>query len=201
VKGKTLNNSLNIDEAPNALREAYLPIAIGWEGELRTIYRDTLGNATVGDGLLLPSMASALVLPFQVAGRAATADEIAHEYDRVMAIPMGLRADKYANASSPTLSIAECTDLLRTVVASRIADLTRLLPRYAGLSFAWRLALLDMAYNLGTHGLLIKFPHLVLGVEAGSSSECMAECGRPQLSAARNNWTRTQFASASGLSL
>jgi hypothetical protein len=191
-----LNEVIAANAADAALREAYLPIAIGWEGELVTIYRDTLGNATVADGLLLPSMASALVLPFQVAGRAATADEIANEYDRVMGMPKGLRAQSYANSRSPRLSLAECTDLLRPVVDSRIAELTRLVQRFASLSLKWRLGILDMAYNLGTHGLLTKFPHLMLGVEAGSSVECMAQCNRPQLSDARNDWTRIQFASA-----
>ena len=199
-----LNDLVLASEGAAALREAYLPIAIRWEGELVTMYRDTLGNATVADGLLLPSMASALVLPFQVPvvnapARAATADEIANEYDRVMGMPKGLVASHYANANSPRLSIAECTNLLRPVVDSRIAELTRLVIRFASLSLAWRLALLDMAYNLGTHGLLIKFPHLMLGVEAGSSPECMAQCNRPQLPDARNNWTRTQFGTSCGL--
>jgi len=39
----------------------------------------------------------------------------------------------------------------------------------------------------------------MLGVEAGSSVECMARCNRPEESQARNYWTRTQFAGVSGL--
>lgn len=178
----------------NPLVQAYLPIAIHWEGEIRTMYRDNAaGGCTVGDGLLLPSMASALVLPFQVGDRAATADEICHEYDRVMGLPKGLRAQAYANANSPRLSIAECTDLLEKVVASRVEELLRLLPCYDSLPFTWQLGTLDMAYNLGTHGLLIKFPHFIDGIERGDAVTCMSQCVRPQLSKERNEWTRKQF--------
>jgi len=92
---------------------------------------DTLGNCTVADGLLLPSMASALVLPFQKDGRAATADEVVAEYNRVMGMPKGMIAAHYANSNSPRLSLAECTDLLRPVVNSRIAELTRLVKCFA----------------------------------------------------------------------
>lgn len=177
----------------NPLVEAYLPICIGWEKEELTMYRDSLGNATVADGLLLPTMAAALVLPFQMGDRPATADEIANEYKRVMAMPVGLRAEAYATKGSPRLTSSECTDLCRKVVTARVDELMRLLPCYALLPFTWQLGLLDMAYNLGTHGLLIKFPHLMAAVEGGNAVECMAQCNRPQLPAARNNWTRAQF--------
>jgi GH24 family phage-related lysozyme (muramidase) len=183
------------DVTANPLVEAYLPICAGWEGTLRTMYRDTLGNCTVADGLLLPTMASALVLPFQSGTMAATSDQIANEYNRVMAMPKGLRAQAYANLNSPTLAASECMNLLRAVVTSRVAELTKMLPCYASLPFSWQLALLDLAYNLGTHGLS-GFPHLIAGVESGNAQECISQCNRPQLPAARNDWTRAQFAAA-----
>ena len=181
------------------LIEAYLPISIGWEGEERTLYRDSLGFMSVGDGLMLPNLAPALALPFWTGARRSPPAEISAEWARVQAMPKDLRAEAYAIPGCPSLLVAEIADLLRSIVAARVADLIRLLPHFTRLSFAWRLALLDMGYNLSVPRLLKEFPHLILGVEAGSSPECMAECNRPQLSAARNYWTKTQFAGASGL--
>ena len=56
-----------------------------------------------------------------------------------------------------------------------------------------KLALLDMAYNLGPVGLLHGYPTLIAAVEAGNWAKAAANCFRHGPGAVRNQWTQDMY--------
>jgi GH24 family phage-related lysozyme (muramidase) len=164
------------------------------------MYRDTVGKVTVGVGLMLPDAAAAQALPFQIGARAATTAEIVAEYDRVMRLAAGKAADFYRQAASTGagLELAEATidAKLMAVLEGYELELKARLSGYDGFPEGVKLALLDMAYNLGPQGLFAGYPRLIAAVRQGAWAQAAAECARHGPSAARNAWTRQQFLGA-----
>ncbi len=164
-----------------------------FEGVIPWMYLDTVGKVTVGVGLMLPNVEAALRLPFSVGGRAATEAEIAAEFARVDALPMGRAALFYRGKAGPELVRAEIDELLRKVLLGFEGELRAAVASYDGLPDAVKLALLDMIYNLGPAGLLKGYPRLMKSVAAGKWAEAAGECLRHGPGAARNEWTREMF--------
>jgi GH24 family phage-related lysozyme (muramidase) len=164
-----------------------------FEGAIPWMYLDTRGYVTVGVGLMLPNAAAAQKLPFMIGSRAATADEISAEYARVEAMPMGRPALHYHVVNGLVLEKAEIDSLLRTVLAGFEGEIRAKLTGYDGFPDSVKLALLDMAYNLGPVGLLHGYPTLITAVEAGNWSKAAASCFRHGPGAARNQWTQQMF--------
>ncbi len=164
-----------------------------FEGSIPWMYRDTAGKVTVGVGSMLPDAAAATRLPFVHQGIPATEAEILAEFQRVDALPMGRPALFYRAASRPELPQAEIDALLRSVLTGFEAELKSRLTAYDSFPDGVKLALLDMAYNLGPHGLLNGYPKLIKAVEAGAWAQAAANCERLGPGAARNAWTRQMF--------
>ena len=164
-----------------------------FEGSIPWMYRDTAGHVTVGVGLMLPDPAAAAHLAFALDGRPATADEIAAEFARVDSLPMGRPALFYRAPDKPELPQPEIDSLLQTVLSGFESELKAALPAYDSFPDSVKMALLDMAYNLGPAGLLRGYPRLIRAVEAGNWAQAAANCGRVGPGAARNNWTRQMF--------
>ena len=161
------------------------------------MYRDTAGKVTVGVGLMLPDAAAACALPFQTAaGAAATAEQIAAEFARVEALAMGRLPSFYRAAGSLVLPEAEIDEKLSAVLAGFEATLREKLTGYDALPDGVKMALLDMAYNLGPEGLLEGYPRMIHAVETGAWAEAATESARGGINAARNAWTRQQMMSA-----
>jgi type VI secretion system secreted protein VgrG len=59
-------------------------------------------------------------------------------------------------------------------------------------------ALLDMAFNLGVHGLVAHFPRLKAAAEAQDWNTCAAQCHRNGISDSRNQKTVALFHEAAG---
>ena len=183
------------------MAETYLDHSLAkleqFEGSIPWMYRDTAGHVTVGVGLMLPDAAAAARLTFVVDGRAATADEIAAEFARVDALPMGRPALFYRapenGEGKPELPQSEIDSLLRNVLTGFEGELRAGLSDYDGFPDSVKLALLDMAYNLGPAGLLHGYPRMIKAVEAGNWAQAAANCERVGPGAARNNWTREMF--------
>ncbi len=168
-----------------------------FEGCVPWMYRDTAGNVTVGVGLMLPDAAAACALPFAGAGGgAATAAEIAAEFARVDGLAVGKLPEFYKATASPELPQAVIDERLSAVVEGFEATLRAGLAGYDALPDGVKMALLDMAYNLGPEGLLKGYPRMLQAVEAGNWAQAAAECERHRISAARNAWTSRQFLSA-----
>ena len=166
-----------------------------FEGCVPWMYRDTAGKVTVGVGLMLPDAATASALPFLLAETPADPEQIAEEFARVNALPQGKLPAFYKLPTSPQLPQPAIDAKLSSVLTEFEATLRQKLGGYDGLPDGVKMALLDMAYNLGPAGLLTGYPHMLNAIETGSWSQAAAECTREGISAARNSWTRAQFLS------
>ena len=160
------------------------------------MYRDTVGKVTVGVGLMLPDAKAAEALPFLIGPRPATPQEIAAEYARVDAMPMGRASGFYKTPISLTLTQQAINAQLTTVLERFEGDLRTQFPHYDTLPDGVKMALLDMIYNLGPAGLFKGFPHLVAAIQIGAWALAAQHCTRRGPSATRNDWTREQFLSA-----
>jgi GH24 family phage-related lysozyme (muramidase) len=167
-----------------------------FEGCVPWMYRDTVGKVTVGVGLMLPDAKAAEALPFLIGTRAATQQEIAAEYARVDAIPMGRTSAFYKTPTSLVLTQQTIDAKLISVLEGFEADLKVQFPNYDNLSDGVKMALLDMIYNLGPAGLFKGFPHLMAAVQSGAWTQAAEHCIRRGPGLARNDWTREQFLSA-----
>lgn len=167
-----------------------------FEGSIPWMYRDTAGKVTVGVGMMLPDSKAACALPFTIAGTAASSHQIEEEYERVAALPMGRPAVFYRADQKPELPQSEIAALLRKVLTGFEEELRTHLPAYDTFPDGVKLALLDMAYNLGPVGLLHGFPRMMRAVAAQNWAEAAAACFRRGPSAARNAWTRQMFLSS-----
>ncbi|WP_263415607.1 lysozyme family protein [Terriglobus albidus] len=157
------------------------------------MYLDTVGKVTVGAGLMLPTAQSATALPFQYDGRPADTQEIIVDFRRVSSMVKGKAAGFYRSPMSVLLTSAEIDVQLRASVTHLDQDLRKGIPTWDALPAPAKLALLDMAYNLGMTGLLQGYPKLLHAIVAGDWKTAAAECLRNGPSPARNEWTRQQF--------
>jgi GH24 family phage-related lysozyme (muramidase) len=167
-----------------------------FEGCVPWMYRDTVGKVTVGVGLMLPDAKAAQALPFIVGTRSATPEEIAAEYARVDAMPIGRASAFYKTPTSLLLTQQTIDAKLTSVLAGFEADLRAQFPHYDTLPDGVKMALLDMIYNLGPAGLFKGFPHLVAAIQTGAWTQAAEHCIRRGPGPARNDWTREQFLSA-----
>src|ERR1700730_19449587 len=132
-----------------------------FEGCVPWMYRDTVAKVTVGVGLMLPSADAATVLPFTHAGRAATAAEIAADFARVATMAEGKAADFYRHPTSPELAQPTIDAKLLEVLEGFEGRLRAAMAGYDSFPGGVKLALLDMAYNLGPAGLVTGYPRLL----------------------------------------
>jgi GH24 family phage-related lysozyme (muramidase) len=160
------------------------------------MYLDSVGKVTVGVGLMLPEAAAACALGFTVAGAPATAQQIAAEFDRVAALAPDKLPAFYRADTSPQLPQEIIDAKLSAVLQGFEATIRVGIPGYDALPDGVKMALLDMAYNLGPAGLLKGYPKMLSAVEAGDWAQAAAECARGGIGAARNAWTKQQFLSA-----
>jgi GH24 family phage-related lysozyme (muramidase) len=167
-----------------------------FEGCVPWMYRDTVGRVTVGVGLMLPNEAAACELPFLMAAGPANLEQIAAEFDRVDALPPGKAPAFYKTETSPELPPKFIDTRLSSKLTEVETTLRERLPYYEKLPDMAKMALLDMAYNLGPAGLLMGYPHMLEAIELCAWSRAAAESEREGIGAERNAWTRLQFLSA-----
>ncbi len=179
----------------NYMERSLAQIAI-FEGSVAWMYVDTVGKVTVGVGLMLPDVAAAQALPFLAAGQAASAAQIATDFHRVGAMAMGHLANFYKTPTCLQLDEATIQQKLESVLAGFEVKLRAKWPNYDQFPDEAKMALLDMAYNLGPDGLLKGFPTLVRSVTAGDWKAAAAECQRRGPAPSRNDWTKSMFLAA-----
>jgi len=160
------------------------------------MYLDSVGKVTVGVGLMLPNVAAACALGFTVAGAAAGAEQIAAEFARVAALAPDKLPAFYRADTSPELPQEIIDAKLSAVLQGYEATIRGGISGYDALPDCVKMALLDMAYNLGPAGLLKGYPKMLSAVEAGDWAQAAAECVRGGIGATRNAWTKQQFLTA-----
>jgi GH24 family phage-related lysozyme (muramidase) len=165
------------------------------EGCFATMYSDTKGNVTCGVGFLLQSAQTACGYPWYIPGLVtpATAQEIAAEWNRVKAMQPGQLPHFYAIETALQLRQDSIDAHTMTLLDTLDDGLTAGIPNFEELPDEWKMALADMGWNLGLHGLLNGYPRMLAAIEAGDGATAATECHRNGISDARNQWCALQF--------
>lgn len=170
------------------------------EGCVPYMYLDTRGYVTVGVGHMMRDKNAASELPFvhRDSGSKASADDIADEFETIKARPFG-KSYSHRSFEAHTkliLTDAEIDALLDRRIAEFEAGLKRDFEGYDDYPEAARLGLIDMAFNLGNHGLVSKFPTFTEAARAKDWQTCAAECKRGGIGQRRNDETKKLFEEA-----
>lgn len=168
------------------------------EGEIVHMYLDTVGAVTVGVGNMLPTAAAAQALGFvdRVSLKPATAEAIATDFDTVTKQMKGLNAVAYKVHTKLDLPAVAIDTLLDARIDEFKVEVKGKFPKFDTYPLTVQFALLDLAFNLGTNGLVTKFPSLKKAVEAEDWAKAATESNRPQVSAARNATVKKWFTDA-----
>lgn len=161
------------------------------EGSIAWPYLDTRGNVTVGVGHRIPNVEAAEDLPWLYRGQPATLEQLRAGWYWLISQTPGLVASTYRR--DLTLSDAAIRNLLTADLASTRKRVRGVYKGFDNYPASAQKALLDMGFNLGVAGLILKFPHLHFMAEAGQWAQCATECERQGISEDRNQRTAQLF--------
>jgi hypothetical protein len=168
-----------------------------FEATIPWMYLDTRGHVTAAVGVMLPSSADALKLPWvDVKGNPASAFDVTEEFLRVQRMPAGRSAQYYYLDTAPKLSLTEISFLLDATVATCEGELVKTFDKYAQFPAPAKLALIDMVYNLGMAKLVREYFHFCAAVSRMDWETAAANCHRNGPAEIRNDWTKQQFLDA-----
>ncbi|TMP30650.1 hypothetical protein CWC00_15805 [Pseudoalteromonas rubra] len=126
------------------------------------------------------------------------------EYRTLKRLPAGKTARWYEQHCTLHLPHSESMRLLEEQIRAFEQELARLICPANGYTRAYhqlpenaRLALLDLAYNLGTTNLSSRWPKLLAALKREDWQQAANECARKHVSKARNQATRQLFMQAS----
>ncbi len=158
------------------------------EGVIPHMYLDTVGAVTVGVGNMMASAAEAQKLAFvdRTTVKAASKEEITADFDLVKKQMKGLNATAYKEFTKLNLPTSAIDALLDARIAGFKKELKGKFSKFDTYPLTVQFALTDMAFNLGTEGLVTKFPSFKKAVEAEDWAKAATESDRPQVSATRN---------------
>jgi GH24 family phage-related lysozyme (muramidase) len=174
---------------------AYLPWCKKWEGCCAWFYLDTRGNVTVWVGFLVESALIAQSLPMYLPGGTmpCTEQEKAAAWETVSAMTAGRLASSYEYSGCPVMLPSDGDSLLLAKLDALDKGLAAGIPGFEALPDPWKMALLDMAWNLGLKGLLDGYPRMLAAVQAGDGQTAAVESHRNGIGDNRNQWVRQQF--------
>lgn len=169
-----------------------------WEGNISHMYLDSVGKVTVGIGNLLPSSEAACQLPFvnRVSGAPASLVEVAVDFQAVSRQAWPRVARFYRAFTVLELPDGQVDELFRRRVEGFQRELQDSYPSFSSYPGSAQLAMLDMAFNLGTRGLKKTWPNLNRAIDARDWATAAIESYRPQSSPARNARTKGLFQKA-----
>jgi hypothetical protein len=141
---------------------------------------------------MLPNILTAQKLGFinSQTRKPATAEEIATEFEGLRKQVKGLKATGYKAHCKLELPGQAIETLLDSRIEQFKTELRLHFPKFDKYPLSAQFALLDLAFNLGTRGLVNKFPSFRKAVEAGDWERAAKESNRPQVSALRNATVR-----------
>ncbi|MCG7536125.1 hypothetical protein [Pseudoalteromonas sp. OOF1S-7] len=176
-----------------------------FEGVIDHLYLDTRGNPTIGVGFHVASQDAftRLSLRNKHTNRPASRAQKRQEYSAFTRLPAGKTARWYAQHCTLHLPHSESMRLLELQIGTFELELTRLISPENGYTRAYqqlpdsvRLAMLDLAYNLGTTNLSSRWPRLLTALKREDWQQAAHECARKHVSKARNQATRQLFMQA-----
>lgn len=188
----------------------YCAVVSEFEGNVPYLYldTDTPPNPTTGVGFELASLGDSQRLAWLMPdGSAASAEEIAADWARVTAMPGSCVCTHYKCATGLTLAPETVDAMTQAKVQGFDDQLRQMLPGYDGFPDAAKIALLDMAWNLGIgrpmqNGQratgLHAYTHLLASVNAtppdwmAAAAQCARNSSDPAFER-RNAWTAGQF--------
>lgn len=158
------------------------------EGEISHMYLDTVGAVTVGVGNMVSTVAEAQKLAFtnRQTSKAATKDEIKADFEAVKKQTKGQVASKYKTHTKLDLPTKDIDKLLDTRIDAFKKEVKLKFSKFDDYPLTVQFALLDLAFNLGTSGLVTKFPSFKKAIEAEDWAKAAKESNRPQVSSTRN---------------
>jgi GH24 family phage-related lysozyme (muramidase) len=156
-----------------------------FEGCVPYMYRCTGGAVTAGIGHALATAGDAASLPWEIAGRLASAAEITVDFGNVSGASMGLPAGRYEPLTGCRLPDAYLLGLAGADTVRFEGYLQKEFPQWSSFPEPVQEGLFDMAFNLGVAGLQ-KFPRFLAAVEAGDWETAADECHRLGISEERN---------------
>jgi GH24 family phage-related lysozyme (muramidase) len=169
----------------------YLPICEKFEAKVPWMYLDTRGFVTVGVGCMLPDADSAARLMFQLPDGPASHDQIVAEFNRVHAMARAMGTNYYKGTMWLPDAVIDSELIKRVMICD--TGLRQRMSDFEDLPYLWKMALLDMAFNLGLGGLFGGYPRFLAAVRARNGQAAAAQCHRNGPSLPRNSWTRTCF--------
>lgn len=166
------------------------------------MYRDQLGNVTVGIGLLLRQPEDAEKLRFEVddfrVHRAATRQEIAAAaWRRVKSAPPATIRPTFRKLGGLVLANFDIDSYARRRIGEFITQLRVAFPEYDSYPYDAQVALLDIAFNTGSVSPA-RWPLLTAAVRHRDWREAANQSHRrtDQIGSDRNEVTRQRFLSA-----
>jgi GH24 family phage-related lysozyme (muramidase) len=169
-----------------------------FEGCVPYMYRCTGGEVTAGIGHAFLTSADAAGLQWQISGRPASPEEIAGDFEKVAAAPIGLVATHYEPLTECRLPDASVTSLAATDIERFEGALAKEFSQWPSYPEPAQEGIFDMAFNLGIAGLH-KFPRFLAAVEAQNWEIAAAECHRQGISEVRNQAVASLFLQAESL--
>jgi GH24 family phage-related lysozyme (muramidase) len=168
------------------------------EGNIAHMYLDSVGKVTVGIGNLLATRVAALELAFvnRATAESATQAEIAADFEAVSRQAWPRVARFYRSVTALDLPGPRIDELFRQRVERFRQELHAAYPDFEGYPGSVQLAMLDMAFNLGTQGLKKGWPNLNRAIGGRDWTTAAIESYRPQSSATRNAKVKALFARA-----
>jgi len=172
---------------------------IRYEGDVRHMYLDSVGELTIGVGHLVRDLEAALELNLVVGktGAIATKEQITTDYEKVKEswVP-NTAARYYKKYTQLIMTKVEVNRLTNNHIRKFYNELKRLFPDFDEYPTEVRLGLLDMIFNLGMTALKRDWPKLNKAVNAKDWAKAAAESNRPELGDLRNSYVRGLFEAA-----
>lgn len=169
------------------------------EGSIPHMYLDTVGKVTVAVGQMIPTATKATVLPFikRNTGTSATAAEIRTDFEAVARHTAGRIASSYKQFTQLDMPQQAIDTLLDQRIDEFQASIRRNFLNYESYPEQAKMGIIDMAFNLGIHGLINKFPSFTRAAKAQDWLTCAKECHRRGIGDSRNIKTKKLFEAAS----
>lgn len=177
------------------------------EGDVRYMYLDTKGNVTIGIGTMLPDLDAASKVNFlrNIDSKPASAADIQAAWTKINKEPSGQKyaATYYQGRTDLYITADEEERLVSDKLESIYKQMIGWFPNFETFPRPGRLALFDMAYNVGD--LTLKFPTLVKDVQRVNPKTKKPEpdwkaagdqCHRVGISDQRNKDTLARFQAA-----
>ena len=159
-----------------------------WEGRIPWLYLDGPGHVTVGVGHLLPDFATAQsVVPGLTQA----------EWDAVISAPPNQPASAYKRLTTARMSEDSMDGVLDTDIYLAGQQLATALPDAQGWPVPVRQALFDFGFNIGSAGLVKKFPKMLAAMRAADWKTAALESARTDVESARNDYAYSLIMSAS----